>query len=68
MYLECTVRIDEDSLKEHLMEMGLDEETINEMDSSELQSECTEAVQGILGDYFSDYYVIDNESIVIGDL
>ena len=68
MYLECTVRIEEDALKEHLLDMGLDEEQINEMDESELQNECTEAVQGILSDYFSDYYVIDSGSIVIGDL
>ena len=66
MYYTCIVKVSEDQIKEFLTQFKSEEE-IEEMSECELQSEVTEAVQGILGDHFSDYYVIDDDCITVGE-
>lgn len=66
-YLTCVVKISEESLKEHLCDY-LDESEVENMSTYELQAQATQAVEGVLGDFFSDYWVIDEDSIVIGEL
>ena len=65
MYLKCLVRIDADSLKEFFVENGYyDEEEVEDWTDSRLQDECTEMLNGLLSDYFNDYQVIDENTIV----
>ena len=64
MYLKCQVTIDSEDLKEHLKQF-YDEEEVEDWTDERLQDECTEALYGILSDYFSDYQVIDENTLVI---
>ena len=66
MYLKCLVRIDADSLKEFFIENGYyDEgEEVEDWTDSRLQDECTKTLNGLLSDYFNDYQVIDENTIV----
>lgn len=68
MYYECNVRLSEDSLKEFLQNFGgYSEEEIDTMTSYELQSQAREAIDGTMSEFFSDYYVIDKDTIYVGD-
>lgn len=67
MYYSCLVKVSEDDIKEFLTQF-YDEEEVEDMTEDKLQNEATEAIQGILSDHFSDYYVIDDNTIVVGDL
>ena len=64
MYLKCLVKIDSEDLKEFLSNF-YDSEEIEDWNDQELQSQCTEALDGILSDHFSDYQVIDENTLVI---
>ena len=68
MYYKVTVLVDEDSLKEHLSEQGMDGEELENMSEEDLQGEAKESVNGILSDWFSDYQVLDKNSIIFGDM
>lgn len=63
-YYTVTVKLSENDLKEWLQNF-YDEEDIEYMN---LQDEATEAIRGILSNEFSDYYCIDDGTIVVGDL
>lgn len=66
MYFECTVKISDESIKDFLQDYaGYSDEEVEEMSSSELQNQVIEAVNDILGDHFSDYFVFDKDSIVL---
>ena len=65
-YLKCIVKIEEDDLKYHLQNF-MDEETIENLTLEELQEQATQAVQGILSDYFSDFWILDESLYEIGD-
>ena len=67
MYYSCLVKVSEDAIKEFLTQF-YDEEEVEDMTEYKLQNEATEAIQGILSDHFSDYYVIDDNTVVVGDL
>ena len=67
MYYSCLVKVSEDDIKEFLTQF-YDEEEVEDMTEYKLQNEATEAIQGILSDHFSDYYVIDDNTIVVGEL
>ena len=65
-YIELTLKVHPDSIKEYLMDnIGLDEEDV---ESRNINNEAQEVVDGILGDFFSDYYVIGEDTIVLGDI
>lgn len=66
MYLKCLVKIDSESLKEFFTEQGFYEpEEVEDWTDDRLQNECTETLNGILSDFFSDYQVIDENTIVL---
>lgn len=68
MYYKVTVLVDEDSLKEHLSEQGMDEDELENLSREDLQGEARESVNGILSDWFSDYQVLDKNSVIFGDM
>jgi len=68
MYYKVTVLVEEDSLKEHLSEQGMDEDELENMSGEDLQGEARESVNGILSDWFSDYQVLDKNSVIFGDM
>lgn len=68
MYYKVTVLVDEDSLKEHLSEQGMDEDELENLSGEDLQGEARESVNGILSDWFSDYQVLDKNSVIFGDM
>lgn len=63
MYFKCTVKISEEDLKEYLSNYYNSEE-IEDMTSYEFQNEITDIVSGIVGDYFTDYMVYDENSVI----
>jgi hypothetical protein len=69
MYLTCTVKISDESVKEFLQEVGgYSEEEVEDLTDFALQNEATEALNGVLSDYFSDYYVLDSNTVVVGEI
>lgn len=62
-YYTITVKLNEDDLKQWLQNF-YDEEDIENMD---LQDEATEAIRGVLSNEFSDFFCIDNRTLVVGD-
>ena len=62
-YYTVTVKVSENDLKEYLKSY-YDEEEIEDLD---LQDESTEIVREVLGHEFSDYFCIDNRTLVVGD-
>ena len=62
-YYTVTVKLNEDDLKQWLQNF-YDEEDIENMD---LQDEATEAIRGVLGNEFSDFFCIDSRTLVVGD-
>lgn len=67
-YFTCTVKVSKEDVKDFLQDVGgYTEEEVEDKTDFALQNEATEAVNGILSDYFSDYYVIDNNTVVVGD-
>ena len=69
MYYECVVKVSDDSIKEYLANYaGYSEEDIDTMTSYELQSQARDAIDGVMSDFFSDYYVIDKDTIYVGDI
>ena len=68
MYLTCTVKISDEDVKQFLQEVaGYEEEELEDMSDYRLQNEATEAISGVLSDHFSDYYVLDCNTITVGD-
>ena len=66
-YLTSTVKLSKESLGEWLKDMDIcNEEELENMSDFEWQNKATMAIEGILSDHFSDYYVIDRNSITIG--
>ena len=65
-YIELKVKVHPDSIAEYLMDnIGLDEEDV---ESRNMKSEAQEVVDGILGDFLSDYYVIgENTAVLMSD-
>lgn len=69
MYLTCTVKISDESVKEFLQEVGgYSEEEVEDLTDFALQNETTEALNGVLSDYFSDYYVLDSNTVVVAEV
>lgn len=69
MYLTCVVKISDEDVKEFLQDVaGYDEEQVEDMTDFALQNEATEAINGVLSDHFSDYYVLDSNTVVVGDI
>lgn len=69
MYLTCVVKVSDEDVKEFLQDVaGYDEEQVEDMTDFALQNEATEALNGILSDPFSDYYVLDSNTVVVGDI
>ena len=66
MYYKVTVLVEEDSLKDHLAGEGMSEDELEDMSGEDLQDEARESVNGILSDWFSDYHVLDKNSIIFG--
>ena len=65
-YYTCLVKLNKDDLKEWLTNY-YDEEEVENMSEYELQSQATQAIDGILQDHFSDFVVIDKDTVVLGD-
>lgn len=63
-YVKMTVKISKEDLKDYLLEYLTEEE----IENTNLQSEATDAINGILQDYFSDFQVYDENCIVSNDL
>lgn len=59
-YLTVTVKVSKEDLKNYLENFGVI------VEEEDLQSEATEAVQGILSDYFNDCFVYDKSCITLG--
>ena len=69
MYYKMTVLVEEDSLKNYLMDYGnMSDDEVENMSEEDLHDEAMEAVNGILSNEFSDYMVIDKNSLICGDL
>ena len=68
MYYKMIVLVEEDTLKNHLMEQGMSDDEVENLDMDDLQDEAREAVNGILSDWFNDYQVFDKNSIIFGDM
>lgn len=62
-YYTMTVKVSKEDIVDYLLNF-YDEEDLTFKD---LESEATQAVEGILSDHFSDYYVIDKHTICIGE-
>lgn len=62
-YYTVTVKVSENDLKEYLKSY-YDEEEIEDLD---LQDEATEVIKEVLGNEFSDYFCIDERTLVVGD-
>lgn len=66
-YLTCTVKLSREDLGEWLQDMDIcDSEELENMSDFEWQNKATMAIEGILSDHFSDYYVIDRNTITVG--
>ena len=63
-YVKMTVKISKEDLKGYLLEYLTEEE----IENTNLQSEATDVINGILQDYFSDFQVYDENCIVSNDL
>ena len=63
-YVKMTVKISKEDLKDYLLEYLTEEE----IENTNLQSEATDVINGILQDYFSDFQVYDENCIVSNDL
>ena len=63
-YYTVKVKISEESLQEYLCEY-CDEETVTQMD---LDDECVEALNDILQDHLSHFYVIGKNTLFLGDM
>ena len=61
-YYTITVKVSENDLKEYLKSYYDDE--IEDLD---LQDEATEIIREVLGHEFSDYFCIDDRTLVVGD-
>lgn len=69
MYFKMNVLVDEDAVREYLEEYaGYSSDEIEEMDMDDLQSEAREIVSSTLSNEISDYLVIDNNTLVCGDV
>ena len=69
MYYKMTVLVEEDSLKNYLMDYGnMSDDEVENMSEEDLHDEAREAVNGILSNEFSDYMVLDKNSLVYGDM
>lgn len=66
-YLTCVVKVNKEDLKEFLSNF-YDEEDIENMSEWALQSQLTSSLEGILSDHLSDFYVIDKDTVVVGDI
>ena len=65
-YIELRVKVHPESIKEYLIDnIGLCEEDVEERNMS---YEAEEVINGILGDFLSDYYVIGKGTIIVGDI
>ena len=65
-YFTCTVKVSKEDVVDFLKNF-YDEEEVEDWTDYKLQDCATEAVQGILSDYFSDFFVIDSNTLVVGD-
>lgn len=66
-YLTCVVKLSKEDLGEWLQNMDICEaEKLENMSDFEWQNKATMAIEGILSDHFSDYYVIDKNTITVG--
>ena len=68
-YFTCTVKVSKEDVKEFLQEVGgYSEEEVEDLTDFALQNEATEALNGVLSDYFSDYYVLDSNTVGVGEI
>lgn len=63
-YCTMLLKISKDDIKSFLSNFYSDED----LDNMDAEDEATETVSGILSDHFSDYYVLDKNTIVVGDI
>ena len=63
-YYTVTVKLSETELKDWLINQGYNED---ELEDLYLPNEAVEAVSCTLGNEFSDYTCLDNDSIIYGD-
>lgn len=67
MYYECKVKVSDEAVKEYLKNYGgYSEEELDSMTSYEVQNQAREAIDGTMSEFFSDYYVTDENTIYIG--
>ena len=66
-YLTSTVKLSKEDLGEWLQNMDIcNEKELEGMSDFEWQNKATMAIEGILSDHFSDYYVIDRNTVTVG--
>lgn len=63
-YYTVTVKVSETDLEDYLINQGYAED---ELEYLNLQDEATEAIKGVLGNEFSDFFCIDCNTLVVGD-
>ena len=64
-YLTVTVKVNENEIKDYLINQGYSEDELEDLN---LSDETVEAVSCILGNEFSDYSCYNDSSVIYGDL
>lgn len=62
-YITLTVKVEEDDIKEYLSHYYSEEE----IEEINIKNEAVEVVNGILSNELSDFAVIDENTLIIGD-
>ena len=63
-YCTMILKVSKDDIKSFLSNFYSDED----LENMDIENEATETVNGVLSDHFSDYYVLDKNTVVIGDI
>ena len=63
-YYTMMLRINKEDIKDFLCNF-YDEEEVKQM---KIEDQATECINGILQEHFSDFFVIDNETLIYGDV
>ena len=62
-YITLTLKISKEDIKEFLLNF-YDEEQVENMN---MEREASEAVSGVLQNEFSDFFVVDRDTVIVGD-
>lgn len=66
-YLTCVVKLSKEDLGEWLQDMDIrTKEELENMSDFEWQNQATMAIEGTLSDQFSDYFVLDKNTVTVG--